>query len=91
MAHSEINIYEIGEPLPIAIVGEPSDLSESEQKSIRSMFGSNPNSFIGTLALTWMLIILAIGSGIYLNSWFANIALIFFIATRQNVLGLLNA
>ena len=89
MAHSEINIYEIGEPLPIAIVGEPSDLSESEQKSIRSMFGSNPNSFIGTLALTWMLIILAIGSGIYLNSWFANIALIFFIATRQNVLGLL--
>ena len=52
MAHSEIDIYEIGEPLPIAIVGEPSDLSESDQKSIRSMFGSDPNSFIGTLALT---------------------------------------
>ena len=89
MAHSAVNIYEIGEPLPTAVVGDPSNLNASDQKAIRSMSGSDPRNFLGTLILTWLLITLAITAGIYLDSWLANVAVIFFIATRQNVLGLL--
>ncbi len=89
MANSQIDIYEIGEALPIAVVGEPSDLSESDQKTIRSMIGSDTRNFMGTLALTWLLIILAITVAVHLNSMLANVAVICFIATRQNVLGLL--
>jgi fatty acid desaturase len=89
MEPSPVNIYEIGEPLPTAVLGNPSDLSESDQQAIRLMSGSDPGNFLGTLALTWMLIVLAIAAGIYLDNWFVNVAVICFIATRQNVLGLL--
>jgi len=89
MSPDPVTIHEIGEPLAPAVTGDPSTLSASDQKAIRAMSGGAPISFLGTLSLTWALIALAIAAGVYLDSVAANVAIICFIATRQNVLGLL--
>jgi len=84
-----IEIEVIGDPLPSAVLGDPSRLSPEAQTKIKAMMGSDTVRFLLKLGLTWATIIGTIAAAAWLeNIWF-SIAAVFFIGTRQNILGLL--
>ena len=82
-------VKQVGDPLPIAVKGGPGTLEESEIKSVLALNGADETGFYSTIAITWLTIVATISGAVYLDHWLANIAAIFLIATRQNVLGLL--
>lgn len=82
-------IVEIGEPLPPAIEGESDRLSPEGKASIRDMMGSDPTGYIATLATTWISIAAAIALAAWADQFLVGAAVVIFVGTRQNILGLL--
>lgn len=64
-------------------------LSPAAKAEIKALSGARPKTFALTLATTWASIALAIGAAIYLDNIFLSIFVVFFVATRQNLLALL--
>jgi fatty acid desaturase len=75
--------------LPLAILGERSDLSAEAQAEIRTLTGPNPRYFLLQLTLAWGLIAAAIAWAESAQSFWATLLAVIVIATRQNVLALL--
>ncbi|MGR8946458.1 MAG: fatty acid desaturase [Gammaproteobacteria bacterium] len=81
---------EIGDALPVAVEGGPSALDKDDLKAIIALNGDDVIGFYTTIVITWLTIAATIAGAVYLDHWVATAAAIFLIATRQNVLGLLN-
>ena len=81
---------EIGEALPIAVEGGPAALDKNALKAVVALNGDDVVGYYSTLLVTWLARAIAIACAVFFDSWIINLLAIFFIATRQNVLGLLN-
>lgn len=84
-----VAIETVGKALSPAVNGGPEALSAAALKEIRRLQQRRPWQFLLHLFVTWLSIAVAIVIGLYSESWFVSGMLIVFIATRQNVLGVL--
>lgn len=82
-------ITTIGQPLPAAITGSRSDLPKEALDELKALCKPDPARFLIVLTVAWLTIAAAISLAVYANNIFVSIAAIFFIGTRQNILGLL--
>ena len=64
-------------------------LSIEGKSQISNLAKRDPIPFLVQLILAWSIIVSAIWLALYLNNIFVNIFVIFIVATRQNILGLL--
>ncbi|MEX2215244.1 MAG: fatty acid desaturase [Phycisphaeraceae bacterium] len=84
-----VPMYEVGEPLPEAVAGDPSRLSPEALAEVKSLLGADPKGFFLQLIKTWLTIIGSIALAVWVNHWALSVLVIFYIGTRQNILGLL--
>ena len=81
--------FEAGDPLPNPIRGGKYALSEDGKREVKLLSGPRPGRFLWELAFTWLSIGVAMVAATWINNvWFYLFA-IYFIGTRQNILGLL--
>jgi fatty acid desaturase len=81
--------YIAREHLPSALLGGKSDLSPEALAEIASLERRDPWKFVWTLGTTWASILGAIALALYVDNLVLSIAAVIFVATRQNILGLL--
>jgi fatty acid desaturase len=82
-------IHRIGKPLPVVVTGGSQDLSPRAIEEIRSLMRPRPAWFLFTALRAWAAVGLAVAISAQLGAPWAYALAIVFIATRQNVLGLL--
>ena len=87
--NTPVPMYEVGQPLPEAVIGDPSRLSPEALSEVKAILGADPVGFFSRLVTTWLTIIGAIALAVWVNHWAASVLVILFIGTRQNILGLL--
>jgi len=78
-----------GEPLPPAVIIDPASVPAEIQAKIRELMQPDPGRFLLQLVLAWAAIIGAICLAEYFDRLWLTVLAIAFIATRQNLLGLL--
>lgn len=76
-------------PLPSMVKGGRGALSQEARNKIRGLMGPRPAAFLFQLIFAWIVIFGTIVIAEYLDAWWATIAAILIVATRQNVLALL--
>jgi len=79
----------INRHLPSALLGDKASLSLKAQAEIARLERRDPWRFVWTLAATWGSIISAITLALYIDNFIFSIAVVIFVGTRQNILGLL--
>ncbi len=85
----QVHITAVGQSLPPAITGSRSDLPSDVLAELRALCKPDPVRFLLVLAFAWFTIAVAISLATYADNIFVTIAVVFFIGTRQNILGLL--
>lgn len=65
------------------------ELSKESKSKINNLMKRDPKFFLIQLILAWALIVFSIWIALYFKNIFVNIIVIFIVATRQNILGLL--
>ena len=75
--------------LPQAIKGGKDALSETARREIMDLSHRSPGMFLFHALLAWAVIFGSIWFAVWADNIFASILVIFIVATRQNVLGLL--
>ncbi len=85
LEHSSPNEH----PLPLALRGGVDQLSAEARAAIKRLERRDPVRFCLTLSSAWLHIIAAIALASYLQNPIVSFFVICFVATRQNVLGLL--
>jgi fatty acid desaturase len=85
-----VAIYQVGEPLPQAVAGDARKrLSPQAREQIKLLMRPDPGHFLLQAILAWTLIIAAIVLAEYAQRAWVTALVVVFIATRQNILGLL--
>src|SRR5258708_32044453 len=82
-------LYEIGTPLPAALKVSRAELPEDVLKAIRPLMRPDPRGYFLQWLAAWLSIVVAIGAAIHFDNVYLTAAVIFFVATRQNLLALL--
>ena len=75
--------------LPQAIKGGKNALSESAMREVRDLTRRSPGMFLFHALLAWAVILGSIGFAVWADNILVSIVVVFLVATRQNVLGLL--
>jgi fatty acid desaturase len=88
-AHAVARKSVVGETLPPALRGDKNELSCGARESIHCLEHRDPWRFCFTLVSTWAAIIAAIATAVYAQHPVVSFLAVLFVATRQNVLGLL--
>lgn len=88
-AKSGVDIFEIGEPLSPAVMGDATSLSKEAGDKIKAFARPDPGRFLFQLAMAWVTIIGVIFVADYFQNIWVTVLAIFLIGTRQNILGLL--
>ena len=81
--------FEAGEPLPNPMKGGRKELTDEGKRELKRLSAPRPGRFLFELVLNWVIIIAAIWAAAWIDRVWVYILAIFFIGTRQNVLGLL--
>lgn len=76
-------------PLPPALTGDKSHLSEQARKEIQALSGAQPKAFLFQAMSAWAVIMTVITLAIHIDSIWMTLLAIPIIATRFNILGLL--
>jgi fatty acid desaturase len=86
----QVAIFQVGEPLPPAVdLDARRRLSPEARREIKSLMRADPGRFLLQAGLAWGLIVGAIVLAEYVQSVWVTALAVVFIATRQNILGLL--
>ncbi len=76
-------------PMPPAVLGDKNALSKQARTEIAELTGRAPVAFLVQAALAWLVIIAAIAWAAAAQNIWVSLLVIFIVATRQNILGLL--
>ena len=76
-------------PLPPALLGDQSNLSDHAKEQIRALVGARPIAFLAQAAGAWAVIIGAIALAVHIGQLWMTLLAIVLVGTRLNVLGLL--
>lgn len=77
------------QPLPHALLGDGSKLSDSARAAIRDLSGARPAAFLAQALGAWALIVAAIVWAVHADHVAVSVLAIVFIATRFNIFALL--
>ena len=80
---------EAGDPLPNPIRGGKYALSEDGKREVKLLSGPRPGRFLLELAVAWLSIAATFVAAAWINNFWFYLFAIYFIGTRQNILGLL--
>jgi fatty acid desaturase len=81
--------FQAGEPLPNPMLGGKDALSPEGKKEIKTLSGPRPGRFLFELGLNWAVIGVTMWTATWINNLWFYLFVIYFIGTRQNILGLL--
>jgi fatty acid desaturase len=87
--HRKPVVENVGQPLEPAVRGDRTSPSPAASEAIHRLFIRTPGTFILQLSVTWVSIIAAVTIAVHIQTWWISCIVVAFVATRQNVLGLL--
>lgn len=89
VAHANPVVVRSGRCLPVAVTGEREAVSAEAAAEIAGWMKPAPIRFVACALRAWAAIVIAIWAAERIGTWWSCALAIIFIATRQNVLGLL--